>query len=30
DFEPIVVDTRAQSLTVEGLAVGIVRNGEWL
>ncbi|MCE0490214.1 transcriptional repressor LexA [Pantoea sp. Mb-10] len=30
DFEPIVVDTRQQSLTVEGLAVGIVRNGEWL
>ncbi|MDI9229045.1 LexA repressor, partial [Serratia bockelmannii] len=23
-------DTREQSLTVEGLAVGIVRNGEWL
>ncbi len=30
DFQPIVVDTREQSLTVEGLAVGIVRNGEWL
>jgi len=30
DFQPIVVDTRQQSLTVEGLAVGIVRNGEWL
>ncbi len=28
--QPIVVDTREQSLTVEGLAVGIVRNGEWL
>ena len=30
DFEPIIVDTRTQSLTVEGLAVGVVRNGEWL
>ena len=30
DFDPIVVDTRAQSLTIEGLAVGVVRNGEWL
>ncbi|MXP59306.1 transcriptional repressor LexA [Pantoea sp. Taur] len=30
EFQPIVVDTREQALTVEGLAVGIVRNGEWL
>lgn len=30
EFDPIVVDTRAQSLTIEGLAVGVVRNGEWL
>lgn len=30
DFDPIIVDTRAQSLTIEGLAVGVVRNGEWL
>ena len=30
DFDPIVVDTRAQSLTIESLAVGVVRNGEWL
>ena len=30
DFDPIVVDTRQQSLMVEGLAVGIIRNGEWL
>ncbi|AIX50002.1 MULTISPECIES: transcriptional repressor LexA [Pantoea] len=30
DFQPIEVDTRQQSLTVEGLAVGIVRTGEWL
>ncbi len=29
-FEPIIVDTSTQSLTVEGLAVGMVRNGEWL
>lgn len=29
EFQPIVVDTRQQSLTIEGLAVGIVRNGEW-
>ncbi|MBT0727233.1 repressor LexA [Rosenbergiella australiborealis] len=30
EFSPIVVDTRQQSLMVEGLAVGIIRNGEWL
>ncbi|GAA0495204.1 transcriptional repressor LexA [Tatumella terrea] len=30
EFSPIVVDVREQSLTVEGLAVGIIRNGEWL
>lgn len=30
EFSPIVVDTRRQNLMVEGLAVGIVRNGEWL
>jgi len=30
EFSPIVVDTREQSLMVEGLAVGIIRNGEWL
>ncbi|MBT0721481.1 repressor LexA [Tatumella sp. TA1] len=30
DFDPIIVDTRQQSLMVEGLAVGIIRNGEWL
>lgn len=30
DFSPIVVDVREQNLTVEGLAVGIIRNGEWL
>lgn len=30
DFSPIIVDTHQQSLMVEGLAVGIIRNGEWL
>ncbi|NIF22794.1 MULTISPECIES: transcriptional repressor LexA [Pantoea] len=30
EFKPIEIDTRVQSLTVEGLAVGIVRNGEWI
>jgi len=30
EFSPIIVDTRQQSLMVEGLAVGIIRNGEWL
>ena len=30
EFSPIIVDTREQSLMVEGLAVGIIRNGEWL
>lgn len=27
DFEPIVVDTRSTPLTIEGIAVGLVRNG---
>ncbi|QIG04569.1 transcriptional repressor LexA [Proteus sp. ZN5] len=30
EFSPIVVDLREQSFTVEGLAVGVIRNGEWL
>ena len=30
EFSPIVVDIREQNLTVEGLAVGVIRNGEWL
>ncbi|KFD20951.1 MULTISPECIES: transcriptional repressor LexA [Tatumella] len=30
EFSPIVVDVREQNLTVEGLAVGVIRNGEWL
>lgn len=28
-FAPIVVDLREQSFTIEGLAVGVIRNGEW-
>lgn len=30
DFEPINVDIRKQQLTVEGLAVGVIRNGNWI
>ena len=30
DFSPIVVDLRKQNFTIEGLAVGVIRNGEWL
>lgn len=30
EFEPIVVDLKKQSFTIEGLAVGVIRNGEWL
>lgn len=30
EFLPIIVDLREQSFTVEGLAVGVIRNGEWL
>jgi len=30
DFDPIVVDTRSQSLSIECLAVFLLRNGEWL
>ena len=30
EFTPIVVDLRQQSFTIEGLAVGVIRNGEWL
>lgn len=29
EFSPIVVDLREQSLTIEGLAVGVIRNGDW-
>jgi repressor LexA len=27
EFEPIVVDTRRESLAIEGIAVGVIRNG---
>ncbi|CBJ83115.1 transcriptional repressor for SOS response (signal peptidase of LexA family) [Xenorhabdus bovienii str. Jollieti] len=30
EFEPIVVDLCEQSFTIEGLAVGIIRNGDWI
>ncbi|QKJ88926.1 LexA repressor [Paramixta manurensis] len=30
EFEPIVVDLRQQNLTIEGLAVGVIRNSDWL
>ena len=30
DFEPIVVDLREQSFSIEGLAVGVIRNGDWI
>lgn len=30
EFSPIIVDLREQNFTVEGLAVGVIRNGEWL
>lgn len=30
EFAPIIVDLREQNFTVEGLAVGIIRNAEWL
>ncbi|WP_368878157.1 transcriptional repressor LexA [Proteus mirabilis] len=30
EFSPIIVDLREQGFTVEGLAVGVIRNGEWL
>ncbi|UJF22060.1 transcriptional repressor LexA [Shewanella sp. OMA3-2] len=29
-YAPIEVDLSYQSLTIEGLAVGVIRNGEWL
>jgi repressor LexA len=28
DFQPIEVDPRRDNLTIEGLAVGIIRNGK--
>ena len=30
DFEPIKVDLSSQHLTIEGLAVGIIRNTDWM
>lgn len=30
EFQPIVVDLRQQTLSIEGLAVGVIRNGNWL
>lgn len=30
EFSPIVVNLRDQNFTIEGLAVGVIRNGEWL
>ncbi|MFD2096811.1 transcriptional repressor LexA [Corallincola platygyrae] len=29
-YSPIKVDLGAESLSIEGLAVGVIRNGEWL
>ncbi|MBR9728084.1 transcriptional repressor LexA [Shewanella intestini] len=29
DFSPIKVDLTCESLTIEGLAVGVIRNGDW-
>ncbi|CFQ66956.1 LexA repressor [Yersinia frederiksenii] len=30
EFQPIIVDLREQSFTIEGLAVGVIRNGDWI
>lgn len=30
DFQPIAVDLNKQILSIEGLAVGVIRNGNWL
>ncbi|TKI04401.1 transcriptional repressor LexA [Martelella alba] len=30
DFTPIVVDLRHQDLSIEGLAVGVIRNANWI
>ncbi|MCG9698038.1 transcriptional repressor LexA [Shewanella sp. Isolate11] len=29
EYSPIVVDLATQSLSIEGLAVGVIRNGDW-
>lgn len=30
EFQPIVVDLREQNFSIEGLAVGVIRNGNWI
>lgn len=30
EFQPIVVDLRQQNFTIEGLAVGVIRNCDWI
>lgn len=30
DYQLIVVDLRQQNFTIEGLAVGVIRNGDWI
>ncbi|WP_025821511.1 transcriptional repressor LexA [Shewanella marina] len=30
DYQPIVVDLSYQAFNIEGLAVGVIRNGDWL
>ncbi|WP_413736144.1 transcriptional repressor LexA [Sodalis sp. RH21] len=30
EFAPIIVDLRHQELSIEGLAVGVIRNGNWI
>ncbi|MEL7287708.1 MAG: repressor LexA, partial [Pseudomonadota bacterium] len=30
EFSPIQVDLTSQHLTIEGLAVGIIRNTDWM
>ncbi|MCW0507727.1 transcriptional repressor LexA [Aeromonas piscicola] len=30
DLEPIAVDLSSQQLTIEGLAVGVIRNADWM
>jgi repressor LexA len=30
EYQPIVVDLRQKNFTIEGLAVGVIRNGDWI
>ncbi|WP_410012624.1 transcriptional repressor LexA [Sodalis sp. C49] len=30
EFSPIIVDLREQEMSIEGLAVGVIRNGNWI